>query len=135
MTAQDDLAAAVEAVVERAETVERTIGALADQFEEHHRLEGQARKERIQRDKRSSAHLVAFSKEIKAMRGEMQEMRGEVSVVKGDVSDMKDMLGAWRAVQVVGRFIKWLGAIVAGIAAIWVSAKLGIVAIFYGGHQ
>ncbi|WP_327195853.1 hypothetical protein [Novosphingobium capsulatum] len=53
-------------------------------------------------------------------------MRGDLSDVKVGVDETRDIVKAWEAVKTGGRFVKWLGALAAAIAAIVVAIKGGI---------
>ncbi|WP_179504342.1 MULTISPECIES: hypothetical protein [unclassified Sphingomonas] len=53
-------------------------------------------------------------------------MRGELSDVKEGVEETREIVKAWEAVKTGGKFVKWVGALAAAIAAIVVAIKGGI---------
>lgn len=65
--------------------------------------------------------------------GRFRKVEEDLDDIKADVAEMKetlvaikDMVEAWTAAKTAGRFIKWLGGVAAGLAAIFVALKAGI---------
>ncbi len=52
-------------------------------------------------------------------------MRSEVADVKADVAETREIVKAWEAVKTGTKFVKWLGALAAAVAAIALAAKAG----------
>lgn len=72
-----------------------------------------------------SAQFAMIEESIKEIREALQSLpaiKADVETMKGDVKATKDLVAAWAAVKTAGRFLKWLGGVVAAIAAI----KVGI---------
>ena len=53
-------------------------------------------------------------------------LRSEIAELKESVDETREIVKAWEAVKTGGKFVKWLGALAAAIAAIVVAIKGGI---------
>lgn len=63
---------------------------------------------------------------FKKVEDDLDDIKADVAEMKETLVAIKDMVEAWTAVKTAGRFIKWLGGIAAGIAAILVAVKTGV---------
>ena len=63
---------------------------------------------------------------FKKVENDLDDIKADVAEMKESVIAIKEMVEAWTAVKTAGRFIKWLGGIAAGIAAILVAVKTGV---------
>lgn len=50
----------------------------------------------------------------------MPQMRSDITQMQKDVAATKELVEAWNAVKTGGKFVTWLGAIAAALAALWV---------------
>jgi signal transduction histidine kinase len=64
------------------------------------------------------------------MTDELREVKTEVATLRGTVAETKDIVEAWGAVKTMGKFIKWLGALVAAVTAVAIGVKLGVQHMF-----
>lgn len=64
------------------------------------------------------------------MTDELREVKTEVSTLRSTVAETKDIVEAWGAVKTMGKFIKWLGALVAAVTAVAIGVKLGVQHMF-----
>lgn len=60
---------------------------------------------------------------VAALTDEMQAVKREIHDVKTSVNESKEILEAWEAVKLGGRFVKWLAGLGSGIAGLWILAK------------
>jgi len=51
------------------------------------------------------------------------QLNETIAPIRDDISTIKEMTGGWKAIGVVGRFIKWVGGIAVAVAAVAVMAK------------
>ena len=61
--------------------------------------------------------IALLQQEVSALREEMQTGFADVR------ADMKDLLQAWNATGMVGKFVKWLAGIATAAGILWVVAK------------
>ena len=59
----------------------------------------------------------------------MAEMRADMASVKTDVSETKEIVAAWGAVKLMGKFIKWASGILTGIVAGYIVIKAAALAL------
>ena len=50
----------------------------------------------------------------------LPEMKANITQMQQDIAATKELVEAWNAVKTGGKFVTWLGAITAALAAIWV---------------
>lgn len=60
---------------------------------------------------------------VAALTDEMQALKREIHDVKTSVNETKEIVEAWEAVKLGGRFVKWLAGLGSGIAGLWIMAK------------
>lgn len=65
-------------------------------------------------------------KALKTLTDEVLSMSHKITTLETEVKSTREIVEAWGAIKNAGKFIKWLGAIVAALTAIIVSAKLGV---------
>lgn len=53
----------------------------------------------------------------------LPQMRTDMAQMQKDISATKELVEAWNAVKTGGKFVTWLGAIAAALAAVWVVAS------------
>ncbi|WP_333838797.1 hypothetical protein [Novosphingobium sp.] len=56
----------------------------------------------------------------------VEAMNSSLTEVKDGVEETREIVKAWEAVKMSGKFVKWLGALAAAIAAIVIAIKGGI---------
>lgn len=61
--------------------------------------------------------IALLQQEVSALREEMQNGFADMR------ADMKDLLQAWKATGMVGKFVKWLAGIVTAAGILWAVAK------------
>lgn len=69
---------------------------------------------------------------VTTLTDEVQGLKGEVCDLKSDVREMREIVDAWGAVKTAGKFLKWLGGVVAAIAVIVTTIKLSLAGIVGG---
>ncbi|WP_062788588.1 hypothetical protein [Novosphingobium capsulatum] len=77
-------------------------------------------------DQEIAQRMTGLEQGIVELTKAVDAMRGDLSDVKVGVDETRDIVKAWEAVKTGGRFVKWLGALAAAIAAIVVAIKGGI---------
>lgn len=70
--------------------------------------------------------ISAMRKELTKVVGKVDGMAVEMEKVTTDVSKTKDIVEAWQAVKTGGKFLKWVGGVLAALVAIIGAVKLGI---------
>lgn len=60
---------------------------------------------------------------VATMTDEVSGMKREVADLKKEVAATKDIVEAWQAVKVGGKFLKWVGGIATSLAATWLIMK------------
>ena len=70
-----------------------------------------------------------------AVEQKMGALADHMEAMDAKVGELKDMIEAWQAVRTMGKFIKWFGAVAAGLAAIFVMLKMGFGMIWIGGGK
>lgn len=63
----------------------------------------------------------------------MDAILNSLEGIRSEVGATKEIVEAWGAVKTAGKFIKWLGGVVAAAIAILVAAKAGIAHILTSG--
>lgn len=69
-------------------------------------------------------------KAMATMTDEMRALQMKVGGLEDKVKETKDIVEAWGAVKTMGKFIKWLGALVAAVTAVAIGVKLGVQHMF-----
>lgn len=72
---------------------------------------------------------------VAALTDEVQSLKATVTTLTTSVNETKDIVQAWEAVKVGGKFIKWLGSIATALAALWLIMKVGISHYLPGGTK
>lgn len=67
--------------------------------------------------------MKAFEKRVE---GKVDGLSVTVGTMSGDVGKTKEIVEAWNAVKTGGKFLKWMGGIVAAVGAIIVATKAGV---------
>ncbi len=70
-----------------------------------------------------------------ALTDEVQALKIEVGSLRESIDETKEIVGAWEAVKVGGKFIKWLGGIATAIAALWFITRTGLAHFVLGSKQ
>ena len=52
------------------------------------------------------------------------EIRTTIKPISDEISEIKEIVGAWKALGTVGKFVKWVSGLLAGLAVIWAAAKV-----------
>lgn len=60
---------------------------------------------------------------VATMTDEVAGMKREVAELKKEVAATKDIVEAWQAVKVGGKFLKWVGGLATSAAATWLIMK------------
>ena len=71
------------------------------------------------------AQLASLLSAQKATSAKLDAAVSDVAAMRDDVNKTKDIVEAWNAMKTGGRFLKWLGGVVAALTAIVAAAKLG----------
>lgn len=71
----------------------------------------------------TQAQMNKLLEAVAALTDEMQAVKREIHDVKTSVNESKEILEAWEAVKLGGRFVKWLAGLGSGIAGLWILAK------------
>lgn len=76
-----------------------------------------------------TATVGAMARQMKAFERRVEkkvdDVAAKVETVSEDVGKTKDIVEAWNAVKTGGKFLKWLGGIVAAVTAIIIAVKAG----------
>ncbi len=70
--------------------------------------------------------LNSLRSAMAAMTDEMTKMSHKLDAVETKVNETKELVQAWEAAKVGGKFIKWIGGIITGCTAIWLLIKVGV---------
>lgn len=62
---------------------------------------------------------------VATLTDEVQELKREVHDLRTAVSETSEIVKAWEAAKVGGKFIKWLGGLATAFAAIWLLLRVG----------
>lgn len=73
-----------------------------------------------------AAKMAALTSTIEAAIGKVDEVVVGLETLREEVSQTKEIVEAWNAVKTGGKFLKWLGGVVAAVAAIVAAGKLGL---------
>ena len=76
------------------------------------------------------AGLVDIKESLVALGAGQAAIRSDIEPVLTDIGIIKDLIGASKWVQTGVRFLKWLGAIAAAVAAIMLAVKVSAGAIW-----
>lgn len=68
------------------------------------------------------------------MRRDITEIKGSIEPIKDDITTLTQVVEAWQAVTTGGKFLMWLGGILAGFAAVLAFWKMGL-SVMLGGKQ
>ena len=79
-----------------------------------------------QRMDRMEEKMSHFMDEMRTAIGGLQ---GDVATMKSDVAETKDIVAAWGAVKLMGKFIKWASGILTGIVAGYIVIKAAALAL------
>jgi hypothetical protein len=71
---------------------------------------------------------AALSQVIKGQ----DEFRATIKPISDDIAEIKSMVSVWKAAGVLGKAVKWLSGLAAGLVVIWVFAKAGAKALAGG---
>lgn len=100
---------------------------------------GETRFDRIESE---IAALVEGQSEAKSQRttnaAVLQDISAALSVLpemQADIASTKEIVEAWGAVKIAGKFIKWSSGIIAAIAIILVAGKAAIAWVAWGGSH
>ena len=75
--------------------------------------------ERFERIEQDNAELLKI----------VREMQATLTNQTSEIAKMREIVEAWGAVKTAGRFIKWLGGIIAALAAIYAAIRIDPAAI------
>ncbi|WP_404480049.1 hypothetical protein [Novosphingobium sp. BL-52-GroH] len=81
-------------------------------------------------EQRMLSAMATMTDEIRALQGKVGSLEGKFGPLEIKVSETKDIVEAWGAVKTLGKFIKWLGALVAAVTAVAIGVKLGVQHLF-----
>jgi ABC-type hemin transport system substrate-binding protein len=70
--------------------------------------------------------IAAVLKTQKATEKTVSALTQKLEAVSNDVNKTKDIVEAWNAVKTGGKFLKWLGGVIAAVTAIIVATKAGV---------
>lgn len=56
--------------------------------------------------------------------GHVAALAKQVEPISSDIAEIKEVVGAWKALGVFGRFAKWAGGIATGMVGIWALLKV-----------
>lgn len=76
------------------------------------------------------AGLIDIKESLVALGVGQAAIRSDIEPVLTDIAIIKDVIGASKAIQTGVRFLKWMGAIAAAVAAIMVAVKVSAGAIW-----
>ncbi len=63
---------------------------------------------------------------VATMTDEVQGLKREVVDLTTSVNETKEIVKAWEAVKLGGKFIKWLGGLASFFAGVWLLMKIGV---------
>ena len=72
---------------------------------------------------------------VATMTDKMTEMSHKLDGLEKKVEETRELVGAWQAVKVGGKFVKWFGGLVTTIAAVWLLMKVGLSHLVTGAKQ
>ena len=75
---------------------------------------------------RMEEKLSAYMDEMRLV---MENLQGDVATMKSDVAETKEIVEAWGAVKLMGKFIKWASGILTSIVAGYIIIKEAAIAI------
>lgn len=81
----------------------------------------------------TNAQLSRLLSAVATLTDEVQSLKTTVAILTTSVDETKQIVEAWEAVKVGGKFIKWLGSIATAFAALWVLLRVGISHYLPGG--
>jgi len=70
--------------------------------------------------------MTGLETQVKDLIKAVEALNDSVGDMKAGVDETRDIVKAWEAVKTGGKFVKWLGALAAAVAAIVVTIKGGI---------
>ncbi|MCW1985606.1 UNVERIFIED_ORG: hypothetical protein M2348_001338 [Sphingomonas sp. R1F5B] len=70
--------------------------------------------------------MTGLETQVKDLIKAVEALNDSVGEVKAGVDETRDIVKAWEAVKVGGKFVKWLGALAGALVAIVVAIKGGI---------
>lgn len=73
-----------------------------------------------------AAKMATLTDAIEAAIKKVDDVVVGLETVRDEVSQTKEIVEAWNAVKTGGKFLKWLGGVVAAVVAIIAAGKLGI---------
>lgn len=68
-------------------------------------------------EKDSEMELALLRQDFENLR---DELRGDIKDLRDDV---KDLVAAWRATGLAGKFVKWIAGIATAVVGLWAVAK------------
>lgn len=75
----------------------------------------------------TAGQLEKLLSAVATLTDETASLKREFSDLKKKVNETKDIVEAWQAVKTGGKFLKWLGGVIAACVTIFASIKFGIV--------
>lgn len=63
---------------------------------------------------------------VATMTDKMTEMSHQLEELQKKVDETRDIVQAWEAVKVGGKFVKWMGGMATALAAMWLLMKVGL---------
>lgn len=76
------------------------------------------------------AQMSKLLSAVAVLTDEVAALARQIETLEQKVDETKDIVEAWEAVKVGGRFVKWLAGIGSAIAGLWILAKAVAVNMF-----
>ncbi len=72
------------------------------------------------------ASLERGQQRFKAIEDLLGKIHADLEPMKKDIAETRELVEAWDAVKLAGRFVKWIAGVVAAVVAIGAAIKVGV---------
>jgi hypothetical protein len=74
---------------------------------------------------KGAAQFVEINKQLAEIASKLEVL----PEMQRDIAATKELVEAWGAVKLAGRFIKWASGLIGGLAVLWAAIKIGLGAV------
>jgi len=72
--------------------------------------------------RQGAARFVSIEKQL----ADIAEAVKPIPQMQADIAETRELVEAWGAVKLAGRFVKWASGLAGGLAVIWAAIKVGL---------
>ena len=72
--------------------------------------------------RRGAARFVSIEKQL----ADIADAVKPIPRMQADIAETRELVEAWGAVKLAGKFVKWASGLLGGIAVVWAAIKVGL---------